>query len=197
MHQQCAFAAHSSSFFCADYAHDTLPHTVQKRHMDTEWFKAQKKKRGGGDLAIASIIRRDRSVVNRIVNGEMPFDPQLADGFAEAFGVTRDEILYRAGITTSLPSQSVAAGPTLMLPVSLPSGSDLTSMFAGMLETADRPDLVAELAPRLAQLLPGGLVRATAPHKAQDRADEETLPGEGAQPRATGRRGRPSQPHSG
>lgn len=103
----CAYDAHSSSGSCADYAHDSCVSPVHKAGMDTAWFKAQKKLAKTNDQKIADAIGRDRSVITKIMNGVVRFDPAFAPGFAEQLGVSTNEVLERAGILEPVTNAAV------------------------------------------------------------------------------------------
>jgi hypothetical protein len=86
--------------------------------MDTAWFKAQKKLAKTSDQKIADAIGRDRSVITKIVNGDVRFDPAFAAGFAAQLQVSVNEVLEKAGILEPLSNASVLAfeGEGLDLP---------------------------------------------------------------------------------
>lgn len=86
--------------------------------MDTVWFKAQKKLAKTSDQKIADAIGRDRSVITKIVNGDVRFDPAFAPGFAQQLQVSVNEVLERAGIIQPVSNASVMAfeGEALDLP---------------------------------------------------------------------------------
>ncbi|TCP71845.1 helix-turn-helix transcriptional regulator [Sphingomonas sp. PP-CE-1G-424] len=65
--------------------------------MDKSWFDVQKKTAGVGNKELADAIGRDRSIVSRILKGEVRFDLDYADPFARVLGVDAAEILLRAG----------------------------------------------------------------------------------------------------
>ncbi len=76
--------------------------------MDKEWFKSRKRQVKVTDQDLADAIGRDRSVVNRIVNGEVRFDLFFVDGFARVLEVTAEELLARVGVPTTDAIQSNA-----------------------------------------------------------------------------------------
>ncbi|WP_380925422.1 hypothetical protein [Sphingomonas leidyi] len=100
----------------------------------------------------------------------LPLDKarEIAAGFGK-LGGDPAEVLALAGLSADEQRVEVskikvgAAEPNLLqMSVVFPNERELTDMFAGLLEAVDRPDLVDELAPRLAQLLPNGIARTLA-----------------------------------
>lgn len=71
--------------------------------MDSEWFKTRKKELKITDAALGEALGVERSVANRVVNGAVVFNARRADAVAQLFQVTRDEILFRAGISDREP----------------------------------------------------------------------------------------------
>lgn len=67
-------------------------------HMDTEWFKARKKALKVTDAEIASEMHVDRTVVNKMLNGNGELTGRRIDVLARILRVSRDEIMERAGI---------------------------------------------------------------------------------------------------
>lgn len=109
MPSYCAVNAQSSSGLCAQYAHDIFvrqPHMVR---MDSQWFKARKKELGVTDAALAEALGVERSVANKVVNGKVEMNARRADAVAGLLKVERDEILFRAGISTMSPPPTRAA----------------------------------------------------------------------------------------
>jgi transcriptional regulator with XRE-family HTH domain len=80
--------------------------------MDKEWFKARKRQVKVTDQDLADAIGRDRSVVNRIVNGEVRFDLVFVDGFSRLLEVSPEELLSRVGVPSAdnLASNANAIG---------------------------------------------------------------------------------------
>lgn len=78
--------------------------------MDTEWFKEMKRKLHVTDNTLAEVLCVERSVANKVINGKVQMDARRADAVADLFEVSRDEILFRAGISTERPSQTPADG---------------------------------------------------------------------------------------
>lgn len=68
--------------------------------MDYEWFRARKAELDLKDAEIAAAVARERSVVNKILNGAGAFPWERASALAEVFRVDRGEILYRLEIIT-------------------------------------------------------------------------------------------------
>lgn len=84
---------------------------MQEAHMgkiQVDWFKARKKELRVTDANIAARIRRDRSIVNKMLNGDLDLDLSHVSAFAEAFKVSREELLYRFGVLDTLPSGGLA-----------------------------------------------------------------------------------------
>jgi hypothetical protein len=71
--------------------------------MDTEWFKARKKELKISDTALGAALGVERSVANRVVNGGVAFNARRAAEVAKLFNASRDEILFRAGISDEQP----------------------------------------------------------------------------------------------
>jgi transcriptional regulator with XRE-family HTH domain len=140
MRTLCASNAQWSSEECADYAHDFAVRAMHKAPMDTEWFKDRKKEHKVTDLALAQALCVERSVANKIVNGKVEFNARRADAVAKLLHVSRDEVLFRAGISQKPPdvtekaadlpvARSVDGGETveiIQLDLSLPMGSGAT-----------------------------------------------------------------------
>lgn len=114
---------------------------MHKPGMDSEWFKQRKRELKINDAALGEALGVDRSVANRVVNGAVVFNARRAGAVAKLFQVSRDEILFRAGISEEepatavavtpeqVPTRSVDAGETaqlLRLDLSLPMGPGAT-----------------------------------------------------------------------
>ncbi|MDR7101494.1 S24 family peptidase [Croceicoccus sp. BE223] len=69
--------------------------------MDTRWIKDRKKARGITDAALADALGVERSVANKIVNGKVEINARRVEALAELLDVSRDEMLFRAGITST------------------------------------------------------------------------------------------------
>lgn len=86
--------------------------------MDTEWFKSRKRERKITDDALAAALGVERSVANKVVNGKVVFNARRADEVARLFKVSRDELLFRAGLSSHAPhpdaepTRSADAGET-------------------------------------------------------------------------------------
>lgn len=104
--------------------------------MDIEWFKARKSELKITDTALAKALGVERSVANKVVNGRVAMNARRADAVAVLFGVNRDEILFRAGISEARPApdhsptRSADAGETasvqrLDLSYAMGPGTDL------------------------------------------------------------------------
>lgn len=76
--------------------------------MDVEWLKARKKNLGVTDTALAEALGVERSVANKVANGKVTMNARRADAVAALFAVSRDEVLFRAGL-----SSAPAAAPVL------------------------------------------------------------------------------------
>ena len=111
---------------------------MHKAAVDTDWLKSRKKERRVTDAALADALGVERSVANKIVNGKVELNARRADAVAELLGSTRDEILFRAGITDHEPlppapdhqqSRSIDQGEAveiIQLDLSLPMGPGAT-----------------------------------------------------------------------
>ncbi|MCG7348202.1 LexA family transcriptional regulator [Sphingomonas sp. ACRSK] len=77
--------------------------------MDVEWLKSKKAELGlkDGDLALPMGV--ERSVANKIANGKVALNARRADAVAKALGVSRDEVLFRFGISAEQPSPKTPA----------------------------------------------------------------------------------------
>lgn len=65
---------------------------------DVAWLRDRKKAMKITDEKIAAAVGRDRSIINKVLNGQKPFDIKYLDGLAAAFRVPKEVILYRFGI---------------------------------------------------------------------------------------------------
>jgi phage repressor protein C with HTH and peptisase S24 domain len=84
--------------------------------MDSDWFKSRKRDLSVTDAALAEALGVERSVANKVVNGKVAFNARRAEAVATLFQVSRDEVLFRAGITptaTSSDSPALADGDTV------------------------------------------------------------------------------------
>lgn len=66
--------------------------------MDVAWIKERKRERGLNDDKIAVALGVERSVANKVVNGRTRMSPHRVDEMARLLGVSRNEMLARAGI---------------------------------------------------------------------------------------------------
>lgn len=71
---------------------------MHMREMDYEWFRARKSEIGLRDTQIAEAAARERSVINKIMNGSGSFSHERADQLAELFQTDRIEMLVRIGV---------------------------------------------------------------------------------------------------
>ncbi len=74
--------------------------------MDVDWLKARKKEKGITDTALAEALGVERSVANKVANGRVTMNARRADAVAELLGVSRDEVLFRAGLSSEAPKLS-------------------------------------------------------------------------------------------
>lgn len=89
--------------------------------MDSEWFKTRKRDLKITDAALGEALGVERSVANRVVNGAVVFNARRADQVAALFKVSRDEILFRAGITTEEP-ESATVSSIIQSPITTETG---------------------------------------------------------------------------
>ncbi|WP_242095442.1 S24 family peptidase [Sphingomonas sp. CROZ-RG-20F-R02-07] len=82
--------------------------------MDSEWFRARKRELKVSDVTIGEAIRRDRSVVNRVIAGIIPFDLKYVEGFMEALKVSREEILARVGALPDASTPSATSNASVI-----------------------------------------------------------------------------------
>lgn len=66
-------------------------------------MKTRKKQLGVTDDDIAAALGVERSVANKVVNGKVELNARRADDLAKLLQVPRDELLFRAGITSVRP----------------------------------------------------------------------------------------------
>lgn len=103
-----AHCSHGATPKCARYAQDIPVRLMHNQSMDVEWFKARKKALKITDVEMGRALGVERSVANKVVNGKVPLNARRADDVARLFGVSRDEVLFRAGITKSEPHEVVS-----------------------------------------------------------------------------------------
>lgn len=77
--------------------------------MDVEWFKGRKKEGRITDADLAAALGVERSVANKVVNGKVGMDARRAAAVGRLFGVSRDEVLFRAGLSSEAPTQVVSS----------------------------------------------------------------------------------------
>lgn len=77
--------------------------------IDFDWLRERKKALGLTDEQIGAAIGKERSVANRLVNGELPFDVKYLDGLATVFRVPKTVILYRYGVLDEDPEPASLA----------------------------------------------------------------------------------------
>jgi SOS-response transcriptional repressor LexA len=90
--------------------------------MDVEWLKSRKKQLKVTDADLAAALGVERSVANKVANGKVELNARRADALAALLQVSRDELLYRAGISTVRPD---GAQPVREIPLlgSVPGGN--------------------------------------------------------------------------
>jgi plasmid maintenance system antidote protein VapI len=164
--------------------------------MDYSWFQQQKKALRLSDSEIAEVVRRDRTLVNKIINGKGSFPADRANELADLFQVTRNEILVRLGLLDRTDLSSDEQPERVLLQVLFPSAPALTDMFVGMLEAAGYPQIALELAPQLARRLPAALARSQAAPGHHPSGDARPSHGEDARRPSRGRPSRRQQPHT-
>lgn len=83
---------------------------MHKAPVDYEWFKQRKAELGLKDAQIAEAAGRERSVINKILNGAGSFAHDRADQLADLFGTTRLQMLHRIGVLRAddLPANTAA-----------------------------------------------------------------------------------------
>lgn len=140
MRSSCATSAQSSRTLCAYNAHDNPVRHMHNAVMDSEWFKDRKKALKVTDVALAQALGVERSVANKVVNGRVAMNARRVDAVAALFKTSRDEILFRAGISEFEPgaialepdqplSRTIDGGEAveiIQLDLSLPMGPGAT-----------------------------------------------------------------------
>ena len=110
---------------------------MHNRHMDVDWLKQRKRDRKVTDQALADAMGVERSVANKVANGRVTMNVRRVEAVAGLLDVSRDELMFRAGLSTSAPApaadqpvaRSVDAGETVeiaRLDLSLPMGPGAT-----------------------------------------------------------------------
>ncbi|MFC3579107.1 S24 family peptidase [Sphingomonas hylomeconis] len=69
-----------------------------------DWLKARKKELKITDDVLAEALGVERSVANKVANGKVVMNVRRADAVAALLHVTRDEMLYRAGLASEVPA---------------------------------------------------------------------------------------------
>lgn len=82
---------------CAHYARASEVQILHDSRVQTQWFKARMKHLGLNEEDLGNALRRDRSVISRIINGRQPLKLDEVEPLAEALEVDAIEILVRAG----------------------------------------------------------------------------------------------------
>jgi hypothetical protein len=144
------------------------------------WLKAERERLGWSTTQLADHARKLAHA-----DGEMmTLTQQSMSGFENNKHPARKPAWFRyaeAAVKAAGGKADPGAAPPpsrLMLPVQLPSEPALTRMFAGhLIAIGKEQDIVDELAPLLARLLPGGLMQAQGLAPGQDE-------GEGIEPGA-------------
>lgn len=113
MFDKCAYNAQKSIVNCAYYARDNIVrdlHNMRMSEIQTDWLKARKKKLKVSDAKIAAEVGVDRSVINRILVGEVKLLRHHIDGFARALQTSREDILFRLGLLDGEPGEVPVVG---------------------------------------------------------------------------------------
>lgn len=131
----------------------------------------------GDQTLFAESVGTSQSAVSRWIAGKVPRNIATLNRVAHVARVSVDQLLEVPLHVARARELTADAGAILMMPVSFPSEDMLTDMFAGILELVDRPDLVDELASRLAQRLPNALAQAQAAHIARGKGQTELRDG--------------------
>ena len=76
--------------------------------MDSEWFQNRMDEKSLTQEDVGKAIHRDRSVVSRIINGEVGLQLSDVQGFAQVLETCAIEILYRAGLWDTRPELYLA-----------------------------------------------------------------------------------------
>ncbi|MDF2382455.1 hypothetical protein JMG10_13315 [Nostoc ellipsosporum NOK] len=75
--------------------------------MDVDWLKSKKRELGITDAHLAPVMGVERSVANKIANGKVVLNARRADAVAKLLKVSRDEVLFRFGISSEEPAPPV------------------------------------------------------------------------------------------
>jgi SOS-response transcriptional repressor LexA len=71
--------------------------------MDVEWLKERKRGLKITDADLAPAMGVERSVANKVANGKVALNARRADALAKLLNVSRDEVLFRFGISAEAP----------------------------------------------------------------------------------------------
>jgi repressor LexA len=86
-----------------------LHNIVMADGIDTHWFRQRMRSMRVYQKDIAKLIRRDRSVVSKIISGQQPIQIDQVPLFADALDVSVVEVLYRTGLwSNGRPKLAVA-----------------------------------------------------------------------------------------
>lgn len=72
--------------------------------MDVEWLKVRKRELKITDADLAPAMGVERSVANKVANGKVALNARRADALAKLLNVSRDEVLFRFGISSEAPA---------------------------------------------------------------------------------------------
>lgn len=82
--------------------------------MDVEWLKSKKRELGITDADLAPAMGVERSVANKIANGKVVLNARRADAVAKLLEVSRDEVLFRFGISSEEPVRPPPAATPML-----------------------------------------------------------------------------------
>jgi DNA-binding XRE family transcriptional regulator len=93
------------------YARDCLMRRLHNPHMDKEWFKSRMKAAGVTQNDIALRLGRDRTIVTKILSGDVQMTIKHAQAFADILKLPLSEIIARSAgaIPEEGPSTADAA----------------------------------------------------------------------------------------
>jgi len=80
------------------------------RNMDMIWFKKMQRRAGVTSFDLGEAIKRDRSVISRIVNGSQKMTLDQARVFADLLGVPLPEMIERGGLGEKQVAQEFTPG---------------------------------------------------------------------------------------
>lgn len=78
--------------------------------MDMAWFKQKQRQAGVTSFDLGVAIKRDRSVISRIINGTQKMTLEQARAFAELLQVPLTEMIDRGGLADKPTAQEFAPG---------------------------------------------------------------------------------------